>query len=104
MESKSGKMKKAVFMSYRIPFEGVKGSAKEKIKSSKEDKRYPALVILELILIFSLVAAIVFYLDPEYDILPIPWNFASFAIMVVAVFWIYSYTTEFRQMDFVQKN
>ncbi len=74
---------------------------KQKYKEAKEDNRHFALIALELVLVFALVASLVFLFDPTLnfpDAQNISWpiKLALFIAAAIIVVKLYDYTKDFR--------
>ena len=74
----------------------IKISAKNKLRSAKDDSRVLALLLLQFIFIMVIVVSIALYLDPDTNIVSFPWNIIGFVLFVAGSFWLYSYTKFFR--------
>lgn len=76
--------------------EAIKEAAEIKLQKAKCDKRHVLLILIDIVLIFLIVAVIYFYLDPETSVAEFPYNLIAFVAFLVAVIWIYHYTGFFR--------
>lgn len=75
----------------------VKQTAKEKLHVAKTEPRVPALLVMEFFLVMVLVLATFIYLDPEYNILPWPFNVLVFLAVLAIVAYLYHYSKPFRK-------
>lgn len=80
----------------------IKKVAKDKLSSAKH-KESVVLILSEFV--FSVVVAfsIYFYLDPEINIIPFPWNFIFFIGFVIVSLYLFSYTYDFRSSKKLNK-
>ena len=62
----------------------------------KADKRTPVLWAIEILLAVGIGAAIAIYLDPEWNVVPFPWNIIAFLILVGAAIGVHRRTKPFR--------
>ena len=64
-------------------------AAKGKWHNAKSDKRIPAYMVFEWVLILLLLIGIIVYLDPQTNLVPTPYNYVGFAIVLVLVALLY---------------
>ena len=62
----------------------------------KADRRIAVLWVVEMILAAMIGAAIAIYLDPEWNVVPFPWNVIAFGIMVGVAILIHRRTRPYR--------
>jgi hypothetical protein len=78
----------------------VRASARDflrfKWNSLTSDRRSVILAIVEIILAVCIAAAIAIYLDPEWNVVPFPWNVATFAVLVGVALLIHRRTRPYR--------
>ena len=73
----------------------VLGTGKEKIFGM--DKEITVLLFVEFIFAIMLAVAIYIYLDPEVNIVPWPWNYIAFFIVLIFGLYFFSKTKPFRE-------
>ena|SRR3989338_3346064 len=71
--------------------------AVEKLSAAKKEPRIPAILILEFTLSMALVLATIIYLDPNYNIIPWPWNIFLFLGVLGIVVYLYAFSEPFRK-------
>ena len=69
----------------------------EKIGTAKKEPRIPGLLILEFALSMALVLATFVWLDPDYNIVPWPFNVFLFLAMLGIVVYLYAFSESFRK-------
>ena len=79
----------------------AKEGIKTKIKEAKQDPRFIALIIVDVLLIMLIIMALFFLFDPNLALEidnPIPWELklVLFISSVLLAFWIYHYTKQYR--------
>ena len=62
----------------------------------KEDPRIVILFLGEMMLAVGIALAIALYLDPEWNVVPFPWNVGTFLVLVGAAILIHRRTRPFR--------
>jgi len=73
----------------------VLGTGKEKIFGM--EREVVVLLFVEFIFAIMLAVAIYIYLDPEVDIVPWPWNYITFFIVLIVGLYFFSKTKPFRE-------
>ena len=72
----------------------------EMVKYSRQkffsEPRQVVLGLVEIILSVGIGAAIALYLDPDWNVVPFPWNGVAFLILVGAALWIHRLTRPYR--------
>ena len=94
------KLKKAVELNKeatKLAKEGIK----IKVKEAKEDPRFIALIVVDVLLILLVIMALFFLFDPNLALEldnPLPWELklVLFIVSVFLAFWIYNYTKQYR--------
>ncbi len=62
----------------------------------KSDQRRIVLWIVEMILAVGIGASIAVYLDPEWNVVPFPWNIGAFLILLGMAIWVHGRTKPYR--------
>lgn len=62
----------------------------------KSDSRKPLLSLIEVILAVGIAAAIAIYLDPDWNVVPFPYNVLAFTILAGAAIWVHRRTRPYR--------
>lgn len=69
----------------------------------KSDHRIPLLSMIEIILSVGIAAAIAIYLDPDWNVVPFPWNVLAFTILLGAAILVHRRTRPYRLAKKLQK-
>ncbi len=73
----------------------VLGTGKQKIFGM--DKEVSVLLFVEFTFAIMLAVAIYIYLDPEVNLVPWPWNYITFFIVLIVGLYFFSQTKQFRE-------
>ncbi len=65
-------------------------------KNLRGDHRDAALWMMELLLGVGVAASIALYVDPEINLVPVPWNYLVFILIVGVAYYLYGFTRPFR--------
>lgn len=60
------------------------------------DYRAAALWMIELLLGVAIAASIALYVDPDINVIPSPWNYLLFLLILGAAYYFYGFTRPFR--------
>ncbi len=79
----------------------AKEGVKIKIKEAKEDPRFIALILVDVLLIVLIIMALFFLFDPNLALEidnPIPWEIKLILFLASGflAFWLYHYTKQYR--------
>lgn len=76
------------------------GSTKEllafKWNAMKRDPRIVVLSVVELMLAVCIAVSIALYLDPDWNVVPFPWNIATFIVLLGVMLLIHRRTRPYR--------
>jgi hypothetical protein len=70
----------------------------------KTDTRKPLLSMIEIILAAGIAAAMAVYLDPDWNVVPFPYNVLAFIILVGAAILVHRRTRPYRMTQKLAKS